>query len=75
MVGIIVLAVCVFAAVRLYGTYLFVPSIINAIANLWGLGILHNFRDDPETPRIPGGIHILTTIIGIIFLIISFTLH
>jgi len=73
--GLINLGICIFAAYRLHGTYLFIPSIINAIANFWGLGILHNYRDDPETPRIPGCIHILTSVGGLVLLIISFFLH
>ena len=54
------------------GHFMAVPAIINAIANLWSLGILKNFKEDPQNA--PDGwtlINMATSVLGIILLIWS----
>lgn len=77
MGGLISLAICVAAAWRLYGHgALFVVASIVAVANFWSLGIVHNYKHDsihqaPEQrPAI--AVNMLTTLAGLILLVISF---
>lgn len=48
---IIFILISVVAAIRLRGTGLFVVAVLNAVLNLWSLGVGWNFRDDAAWPR------------------------
>lgn len=70
-----IIGISVLAAYLLRSTWLFVPAIINAIANFWSLGILWNYRGEPISgnyERVVGGIAELTSLAGVILLIASF---
>lgn len=70
-----IVGIFVFAAYLLRSTWLFVPAVINAIANFWSLGILWNYRGAPVSgnyERVVGGVSMLTSLIGIVVLITSF---
>ena len=69
------IAICVIATYFLRTTWLFVPALINALANLWSLGVLWNFRGQPVSgnyERVVGAISMLTSLIGVVLLISSF---
>jgi hypothetical protein len=77
MLGLICIGISGFAAYRLHQTALFVPAIINAVACLWSMGVMSNFKDDPTWPhnnwdRFVGGVSMLTSLGGIGLLIASF---
>lgn len=73
----ILIVISAFAAYRLYGSGLFIVALINALANFWSLGVMVNFRGEawPQNnyDRFVGAVAILTTIAGIVLLIMSFT--
>jgi hypothetical protein len=50
---------------------LFIFSLILGVLNFWSLGILFNYKHDSYTPRIWGGVNILTSLTSIVFLIIA----
>ena len=67
----------VFWAIAAYLFYidsssLFVISLVLAALNFWSLGILYNYKNNTYTPRIWGGINVLTSIASIVFLLFAF---
>ena len=72
MLGLLLIGASIWAAFRLAGTGLFAIAVINAIANVWGIGIMHNYKHDPFTPRIPALIAMLSSVGGILLLLASF---
>ena len=67
--------ISVLATYLLRSTWLFVPAVINAIANFWSLGVLWNYRGAPVSgnyERVVGGVSMLTSLIGIVLLITWF---
>lgn len=74
---IIFILVSVMAAIRLRGTGLSVVAVVNAVINLWSLGVGWNFKDDAAWPRNNYDqavifIASITTLIGVGLLIASF---
>ena len=72
------IGVSAIAAYLLRHTWLFVPALINVVANFWSLGILWNYRGAPVSgnyERIVGAISMLTSAVGIILLVVSFFVH
>ena len=70
-----IIGISALAAYLLRSTWLFVPAVINAIANFWSLGVLWNYRGAPVSgnyERVVGGVSILTSLVGITLLISSF---
>lgn len=71
--GFILVIIWVIATIIFYlkDSSLFFISLILSILHFWSLGILYNFKDVFYTPSIWAIINFITTIAGIIFLIIS----
>jgi hypothetical protein len=70
-----IIGISVLAAYLLRSTWLFIPAVINAIANFWSLGVLWNYRGAPVSgnyERVVGGVSMLTSLVGVILLITSF---
>lgn len=66
MGGIVTLVVCGIAVFLTIGTGAIVPAIINMVVSFWTLGVMHNFKDDPDS--IPGyavGLNFLSLVVGI----------
>jgi intracellular septation protein A len=75
--GLILVAICFFAAYRLYhihpGSILSIIATIITILNFWAWGVMMNYKQDPH--NVPEGwvtVSSITTIIGLILLIVSF---
>lgn len=67
------LIACGAAAWLLKGTGLFPFAVINAIANFWSFGVMHNFTYNPQSaPNSWAVVNMLSTLIGIILLIYAF---
>lgn len=68
--------ICGAAAYLLYQSgaqIIFYIAAVNAGANLWSYGIMHNFQDDPTSaPNSWTIINMVTTFIGLGLLIFSF---
>jgi len=71
-VGLILIGICVWAAIRLHDTPLFAIALVNAIANLWGIGVMFNYKNEPYTPLIPAIVGMISSVAGVVLLIISF---
>jgi len=70
--GIIWIVICVAAVLLSRGKSIFAFAVINAIANIWSFGIMHNYRYDPQNiPDFWTTINMITTVIGVILLIIA----
>jgi hypothetical protein len=70
-----IIGISVLAAYLLRSTGLFVPAIVNAIANFWSLGVLWNYRGKPVSgnyERVVGGVAMLTSVLAVVFLITYF---
>jgi len=72
----ILFIVCVIAIGKLEGTghsSLAIFAVINAAANFWSLGVLRNFRRNPEmAPAFFVDMNWISAVIGIILLIYAF---
>lgn len=69
------IVLAVLAALLAYGTGLFVPAVINALASFWSNGVLANFRKDPEAaPNAAAAVSIVTTVasVGLLIAILVF---
>jgi hypothetical protein len=69
------IGVSMLAAFLLRHTWLFVPGLLNAIANFWTLGILWSYRDFPVSGNYElmlSAISMLTSALGIVLLVVSF---
>lgn len=75
--GKVHLIICILSTVILYeeSRVLFILSLINSIFNFWSFGIMHNFKSYPlNAPNSWTVINFITSVAGIIFLIISIIL-
>lgn len=66
MGGIVTLVLCGIAVLLTMDTGAIVPAIINLVVSFWTLGVMHNFKDDPES--IPGyavGLNFLSMVVAI----------
>lgn len=74
--GWIQLILCGTAAYLLYqagAQIVFYIAAINAGANLWSFGVMHNYRDDPlSAPNFWTTVNMVTTFAGLGLLIYSF---
>lgn len=75
--GCVLVLLCGAAAYLLYRAgaeeIVFYIAVINAGANLWSYGILHNYRDDPVlAPNSWTAVNMVTAFIGLGLLIYSF---
>ena len=74
--GFIFFIVCLIAVILVYLKYaitmMFWIVIINAILNLWSLGILFNYKKSNHTPGFWAILNQITLVIGIIFIILGF---
>lgn len=74
--GWVQVMLCGTAAYFLYqagSQIVFYIAAINAGANVWSFGIMHNFRDDPlSAPNSWTTVNMVTTLIGLGLLIYSF---
>ena len=70
---ILLIGLCVAAAIMTQGTAVFTVAVINAILSVWGNGVLANysFAERHLAPNWAAGVSLLTTIAGIVFLVIS----
>jgi len=69
------IVISVLAAYLRRSTWLFIPALANAIANFWGLGVLWNLRGAPVSgnyERVVSSVSMLTSLVGVILLILSF---
>jgi hypothetical protein len=69
------IGVSMLAAFLLRHTSLFVPGLLNAIANFWTLGILWSYRDflvSGNYELVLSAISMLTSALGIVLLVVSF---
>lgn len=67
--GIIFVILWVITSIIFYNEssdFLLISLILGAL-NLWSLWILHNYKYDSYTPRVWGGINILTTLASVVF--------
>jgi hypothetical protein len=76
MIVWILFIVCVVAIGKLQGAghpSLAIFAVINAVANFWSLGVLRNFRGNPEmAPDFFTTMNWISALIGIILLIYAF---
>ncbi len=74
--GWVQVILCLIAAYLLYqagAQIVFYIAAINAGANLWSFGIMHNYRDDPTSaPNSWTTVNMVTTFIGVGLLIYAF---
>ena len=71
--GLPLIALCVGAAIATNGTGFFVPALLNAGLSVWGNGVLLNFsrEEAQQAPNWAAGMSMLTTIAGVVLLIIG----
>jgi hypothetical protein len=64
------IALAVGAAFACAGTPLFVVAVVNAVASVWGNGVIANFRTDPHNmPNYAVTVSIVTTVAAVALLI------
>jgi len=70
--GIIWFVVCVAAVLLSMGKSIYTFALINAIANIWSFGVMHNYSHDPQNiPDFWTIVNMITTVIGVLLLIIA----
>ena len=70
-----IIGISALAAYLLRGTWLFVPALVNAIANLWSLGSIWKTGGAPNAnnyDRVVSLVSILSSVAGMTMLIASF---
>lgn len=71
--GIFSIVICIVAVLLSRGKPIITPAIIGLVINVWSFGVMHNYKNKPQdAPNFWTVSNFLSTLAGILFIILSF---